>query len=74
MAQAQGVHVASLYANGLVNHVVDERDNAALEPREFCIRMASAIEYELASVAGVRVADLVAARSRKYGDLGRQNR
>jgi acetyl-CoA carboxylase alpha subunit len=72
MAHEQGVHVASLYTNGLVDHIVDERDNASLEPREFCIRVASAIEYELASVAGVPVADLIDARVRKYGKLGRQ--
>lgn len=70
MAQAQGVDVASLYANGLVDHIVDERDDAALEPREFCTRMAHAIEYELASVAGVPIPELVAARGRKYGNLG----
>ncbi|SEI96244.1 acetyl-CoA carboxylase carboxyl transferase subunit beta [Arthrobacter sp. yr096] len=52
MAEVQGVNVASLYASGLVDHIVDERDDAALEPREFCTRMAHAIEYELASVAG----------------------
>ncbi|MEE9095816.1 carboxyl transferase domain-containing protein [Pseudarthrobacter phenanthrenivorans] len=70
MAQAQGVNVASLYANGLVDHIVDERDDAAREPREFCTRMAHAIEYELASVAGVPIPELLAARGRKYGNLG----
>ncbi|SEQ72876.1 carboxyl transferase domain-containing protein [Arthrobacter sp. OV608] len=70
MAQAQGVNVASLYANGLVDHIVDERDDASLEPQEFCRRMALAIEYELASVAGSPVPELVAARSAKYRSLG----
>jgi acetyl-CoA carboxylase alpha subunit len=70
MAQAQGVDVASLYANGLVDHIVDERDDAALEPRQFCTRMAHAIEYELASVAGLPIPELVSARGRKYGNLG----
>jgi acetyl-CoA carboxylase beta subunit/acetyl-CoA carboxylase alpha subunit len=70
MAQAQGVNVAALYANGLVDHIVDERDDASLEPREFCARMARAIEYELASVADVPVAGLVGARFRKYRNLG----
>ncbi|SDW89553.1 Carboxyl transferase domain-containing protein [Arthrobacter sp. cf158] len=69
MAEVQGVNVASLYASGLVDHIVDERD-AALEPREFCTRMAHAIEYELASVAGVPISKLVAARGRKYSNLG----
>jgi acetyl-CoA carboxylase beta subunit/acetyl-CoA carboxylase alpha subunit len=70
MAQAQGVNVAALYANGLVDHIVDERDDASLEPREFCARMARAIEYELASVADVPVAGLVGARFRKFRNLG----
>lgn len=70
MAQAQGVNVAALYANGLVDHIVDERDDASLEPREFCTRMAQAIEFELGSVAGVPVPELVAARARKFASLG----
>lgn len=71
MADAQGVNVAALYANGLVDHIVDERDDASLEPREFCVRMARAIEYELGTLAGISMADLLAARSRKYREIGR---
>jgi acetyl-CoA carboxylase beta subunit/acetyl-CoA carboxylase alpha subunit len=70
MAQAQGVNVTALYANGLVDHIVDERGDASMEPREFCIRMARAIEYELASVARVPVSQLVASRALKYRNLG----
>ncbi|WP_457947583.1 carboxyl transferase domain-containing protein [Pseudarthrobacter sp. alpha12b] len=70
MAQAQGVNVAALYASGLVDHIVDERGDASLEPREFCTRMARAIEYELGVVAGVPVPELVAARARKFATLG----
>ncbi|MCU1518036.1 MAG: acetyl-CoA carboxyl transferase [Pseudarthrobacter sp.] len=70
MADAQGVNVAALHANGLVDHIVDERPDASLEPREFCARMAQAIEYELGTLAGIPVAELLAARSRKYRELG----
>lgn len=70
MAQAQGVNVAALYANGLVDHIVDERGDASLEPRDFCVRMAQAIEYELGTVASTPVPDLVAARARKFATLG----
>jgi acetyl-CoA carboxylase carboxyl transferase beta subunit len=70
MAQAQGVNVASLFAHGLVDHIVDERDDASLEPQDFCRRMAQAIEYELASIAGLPVPELIAARSAKYRNLG----
>ncbi|MDP9887587.1 acetyl-CoA carboxylase carboxyl transferase subunit beta [Pseudarthrobacter enclensis] len=72
MAQAQGVNVAALHANGLVDHIVDERADASLEPREFCTRMARAIEYELGRVAAVPVPELVAARARKFASLGRR--
>lgn len=70
MAQAQGVNVDFLYANGLVDHIIDERDDASREPRDFCARMARAIEYELASVAAIPVSQLVATRTRKYRNLG----
>lgn len=62
--------MASLYASGLVDHIVDERNDASLEPREFCSRMARAIEYELASVAAVPVSQLVTSRARKFRNLG----
>lgn len=69
MAQSQGVNIAALYASGLVDHVVDERGDASLEPRAFCTRMARAIEYELGAVANVPVPELVAARARKFATL-----
>lgn len=52
--------MALLSANGLVDHIVDERHDASLEPGEFCERMTRTIEYELASVAAVPVRQLVA--------------
>ena len=70
MAQAQGVNVAALYATGLVDHIVDEREDASLEPREFCVRMARAIEYELASLTGTPVPELVTSRAAKFRGLG----
>ena len=65
--------MASLYANGLVDHIVDERHDASLEPMEFCVRLAQAIEYELFSAAAVPVPRLVASRMRKYRNLGGVN-
>lgn len=62
--------MALLYAFGLVNHIVDERNDASLEPRAFCARMVHAIEYELASVAAVPVSQLLASRARKYRNFG----
>lgn len=70
MSAAQGINVASLYANGVVDHVVDERDDAAYEAKAFCQRVGAAIEYELSSLSGAAATELVDRRIRKYGKLG----
>lgn len=51
---------------GVVDHVVDERPDAAEEGRAFCERMASAIEYELARVTGLPAHDRLERRAAKY--------
>ncbi|MFC5930650.1 acetyl-CoA carboxyl transferase [Cryobacterium melibiosiphilum] len=71
MSAAQGVHGAALWANGLVDHLVDERPDAALEARAFCERMSRAIEYELSRLRAVPIDELLAERVQKYRDLGR---
>ena len=71
MSAAQGVNGAALWADGLVDHMVDERDDAALEARAFCERMALAIEYELATLRVIPVERLLPARVEKYRALGR---
>jgi acetyl-CoA carboxylase carboxyl transferase subunit beta len=71
MSAAQGVHVASLYANGIVDHIVDERDDAATEPKAFCQRMGQAIEYELSILASSSMEALLPLRMKKYRNLGR---
>ena len=70
MSEAQGVNVASLYANGLVEHIVDERSDAALEGRAFCQRMGQAIEYELAELSSAGMGELLPRRLEKYRRLG----
>lgn len=70
MAAAQGVNVAALYSNGIVDHIVDERPDAASEPRAFCHRMAKAIEYELSTLSAVAMDDLLPKRMVKYRRLG----
>ncbi|MHA7220404.1 carboxyl transferase domain-containing protein [Arthrobacter sp. MDT1-48-3] len=66
MAEAQGVKVAALVDRGVVDHVVDERPDAAEEGRAFCQRMAAAIEYELARVRGLPTEDRLGRRAGKY--------
>ena len=70
MSEAQGVNVASLRAHGMVEHIVDERPDAALEGRAFCQRMGQAIEYELAALSASGVAELLPRRLEKYRRLG----
>lgn len=71
MSEAQGVNVAALYANGIVDHIVDERPDAAEEGRAFCRRLAGAIEYELSALAAVPVEELLPLRVARYHSLGR---
>ena len=71
MSEAQGVNVASLYANGLVEHIVDERSDAALEGKAFCLRMGKAIEYELAELSSADIRGLLPRRLDMYHRLGR---
>jgi acetyl-CoA carboxylase carboxyl transferase subunit beta len=71
MSEAQGVNVASLFANGLVEHIVDERADASREARAFCQRMGQAIEYELASLSAAPISELLPRRLEKYRNLGR---
>jgi acetyl-CoA carboxylase carboxyl transferase subunit beta len=70
MSAAQGVNIASLYANGMVEHIVDERPDAALEGRAFCQRMGQAIEYELAALSSAGTGELLPQRIEKYRRLG----
>jgi len=70
MSEAQGVNVASLHANGLVEHIVDERPNAADEVLAFCSRLGRAIEYELAVLSNAGVDELLPRRLAKYRNLG----
>jgi acyl-CoA carboxylase subunit beta len=70
MAEAQGVNVAALHANGVVDHIVDEDGDASRDGKSFCQRLAKAVEYELAALVPVPVDELLAERSRKYRGLG----
>jgi acetyl-CoA carboxylase carboxyl transferase subunit beta len=70
MSEAQGVNVASLHANELVEHIVDERPNAADEVLAFCSRLGRAIEYELAMLSNAGVDELLPRRLAKYRNLG----
>ncbi len=70
ISEAQGVNVAALFANGIVDHIVDELPDAAREGRAFCERMAAAIAYELSTLAAVPIDELLSRRVAKYRGMG----
>ncbi|WP_051298759.1 carboxyl transferase domain-containing protein [Arthrobacter castelli] len=74
MSAAQGINAASLHANGVVDHLVDEQPDAAAEAKAFCRRMGTAIEYELASLATLPPGGRVERRANRYRHLGRPAR
>ncbi len=47
MANAQGIRAVDLYNDGIVDHVVPERPDAADEPAAFCHRLGRTIAMEL---------------------------
>ena len=73
VAAAQRVSVAALHQWGIVDHLVDERPDAALESADFCQRLGQAIEYELSSLAFKPAQDFPAQRVRRFLALDAQN-
>jgi hypothetical protein len=50
--------------------IVDERPDASLEPKAFCLRMGQAIEYELSTLSRAGITELLPERLAKYRKLG----
>ncbi|MGV2854540.1 carboxyl transferase domain-containing protein, partial [Glutamicibacter sp. AGC84] len=71
MARQQKIGVASLCAFGLVDHVVDEFDDAATRPREFCQELGTAIAAEISLALAIPEADRLERRQKKFQNLGR---
>ncbi|MEV5407703.1 carboxyl transferase domain-containing protein [Thermopolyspora sp. NPDC052614] len=70
IAQAQGVRSVDLRRDGIVDRVIPELPDAAYEPREFCLRVARAVEYELAMLSRREPDERLAARRARYRLLG----
>jgi acetyl-CoA carboxylase carboxyl transferase subunit beta len=70
IAQAQRVRSADLLADGIVDRVVPERPDAADEPEAFCLRMAAAIDEELAALAEVDPGARLGRRLARFRALG----
>jgi acetyl-CoA carboxylase alpha subunit len=57
-------------ASGIVDAVVPEHPDAADEPVEFSTRLSAAIAAELHALRGIPDPDRMAARMRRYRDIG----
>ena len=70
LSAAQGIRSVDLLTSGIVDVVVPEHPDAADEPVEFCTRLSVAIAAELHALGALPDADRMAARLRRYRDLG----
>ncbi|GIH71456.1 carboxyl transferase domain-containing protein [Sphaerimonospora thailandensis] len=70
IAAAQGVRAADLRRDGIVDRIVPECPDAAVEPEEFCRRVARTLEYEIIGLLGQPARERVAARFARYRSLG----
>ncbi|MBV2364485.1 carboxyl transferase domain-containing protein [Streptomonospora nanhaiensis] len=70
LAAAQGVRSRDLHANGVVDRVVPEHDDAADEPDAFCRRLGAVIRQELASLVTTDPATRTRSRHTRYRRLG----
>jgi acetyl-CoA carboxylase carboxyl transferase subunit beta len=70
LSAAQGIRSADLLASGIVDAVVPEHPDAADEPVEFSTRLSAAIAVELHALRAMPDPDRMAARLRRYRDIG----
>ncbi len=70
IAERQGVGSASLLSEQIVDRVVDERPDAADRPEAFLRRLGAVVEADLADLAERLPATRIAARRRRYRQLG----
>jgi len=70
MAASQGVRSADLSRDGIVDRIIAERPDAALEPDRFCARAATVVAYELALLCRRDPAGRHAARLARYRGVG----
>lgn len=70
VAHQQKIGVASLCGFGLMDHVVDELDDSAARPREFCHELGAAIAAEISLPMAIPEADRLERRQKKFQSLG----
>jgi acetyl-CoA carboxylase carboxyl transferase subunit beta len=70
MAAAQGVRSADLLAHGIVDRVIPEYPDAAVEPEQFCLRVGAALRDELAALGKVATDRRLAGRTQRFDRIG----
>ena len=70
LSAAQGIRSTDLLASGIVDAVVPEHPDAADEAKEFSKRLSAAIAVELHSLRALPGPDRMAARLRRYRNIG----
>ena len=70
LAAAQGIRSADLLRSGIVDAIVPEYPDAADEPVEFSQRLSAAIAAELHALRSAPAAERIAARLRRYRQIG----
>lgn len=69
MARSQHVRSTDLRAIGMVDQIIPELPDAADEPEDFCKRVGSVVQYELAKLATSQLDELRARRSVRINNL-----
>lgn len=70
MARAQRIGVDSLCGFGLIDHVVQEPEDAAVQPREFAARLCFAIAAEVSLARVIPEDQRLSRRQQKFQNLG----
>jgi acyl-CoA carboxylase subunit beta len=70
MAARQGVRSADLLAHGVVDRVIPEYPDAAVEPEQFCLRVGTALLDELAALGDVDTERRLADRAHRFERIG----
>jgi acyl-CoA carboxylase subunit beta len=70
MAAKQGVRSADLLAHGVVDRVIPEYPDAAVEPEQFCLRVGAALRDELAALDSVETAGRLVDRAQRFDRIG----
>lgn len=70
MAESQGVKARELMRNGIVDRIIAERPDAAVEPQEFARRVAQVLEREIVLLLNMDPVERLNVRRQRYRRLG----